>query len=248
MTTITGHQSAINSIAFSPDGQTIIAGTENNRIYIWNIANQPKIVKTLTGHSDSIKAVTVSPDGKLIASAGYDNTIKLWTMQGELLQTIKAHDLAITSLAFASTSYQEKSKDYILASGSWDNSIKIWSIKDRGKINELLHTLAGHQDGVTAIDINSQGTVLASGSGDRTIKLWHLQTGELIKNLRGHTSQINSVTFSRDDQSIISGEAQQGLFWWNLDLDSLLDRGCDRLADYFLTNPHVTPKEQKLCP
>lgn len=53
--------------------------------------------------------------------------------------------------------------------------------------------------------------------------------------------------FSSDDQSIISGESQQGLFWWNLNLDDLLNRGCDRLSDYLSTNPNVSPKDQKLC-
>ena len=125
--------------------------------------------------------------------------------------------------------------------------MKLWSIKDAGKTNSLLHTLTGHQDGVTTISLNSDGTLLATGSGDRTIKLWNTETGELIKNLRGHTSQINSLAFSNDDQFIISGEEQQGLFWWNLDLDNLLDRGCDRLADYLTTNPNVKQSDKKLC-
>ncbi|MGL5793381.1 MAG: hypothetical protein ACRC06_03075 [Waterburya sp.] len=47
-----------------------------------------------------------------------------------------------------------------------------------------------------------------------------------MKNLRGHTSQINSLAFSSDDQFMISGEEQQGLFWWNLNLDNLLSQGC----------------------
>ena len=125
--------------------------------------------------------------------------------------------------------------------------MKLWSIKDEGETSKLLHTLTGHQDGVTTISFNSDGTTLASGSGDRHIKLWNSKTGELIKNLRGHTSQINSLAFSRDDQFIISAEEQQGLFWWNLDLDNLLTRGCDRLANYLSTNPNVKPSEQKLC-
>ncbi len=89
--------------------------------------------------------------------------------------------------------------------------------------------------------------MLASGSGDRNIKLWNTKTGELIKTLRGHTSQINSLAFSSDDQSIISAEEQQGLFWWNLDLDNLLTQGCDRLDDYLLTNPNVKESDKKLC-
>ena len=247
--TLIGHQDAINSIAFSPipfnppykeGSYTLISGSEDKTIKIWNISDRPKLIKTLTGHTDSVTTVVVSPDGKLIASAGYDNTIKLWTIRGELLQTIEAHNLAVTSLAFTPDSKS-------LASASWDNTIKLWSIKDEGKTSKLVHTLSGHQDGVTTISLDSDGSILASGSGDRTIKLWDTKTGALIKNLRGHTSQINSLAFSRDDKSIISGEEQQGLFWWNLDLDNLLDRGCDRLADYLATNPNVKPNDQKLC-
>ena len=243
--TLTGHKDGINSIAFTPDSQTLISGSEDKTIKIWKIADKTKLIKTLVGHTDSIKAVTVSPDGKFIASAGYDNSIKIWSIAGNLLQTIDAHNLAITSLAFTPTSLG--GNNYTLASGSWDNTIKLWSISDTGENSKLLHTLTGHQDGVTTVSFNSDGTLLASGSGDRNIKLWNTQTGELIKNLRGHTSQINSLAFSSDDKFIISGEEQQGLFWWNLDLDDLLGRGCDRLSDYLATNPNIKQRDKEFC-
>jgi len=257
--TLIGHKDGINSIAFIPtsfnspdqeEGYILVSGSEDQTIKVWQISDQVKLIKTLKGHTDSIKAITVSPDGKLIASAGYDNTIKIWTTAGELLQTIEAHNLAITSIAFTPTplnlSSKEKS-DYTLATGSWDNTIKLWSISDAGNNSKLWHILTGHQDGITTISFNSDGTLLASGSGDRNIKLWNTQTGELIKNLRGHTSQINSLAFSSDDKSIVSGEEQQGLFWWNLDLDNLLDRGCDRLSNYLSTNPNVKEDDRQIC-
>ena len=238
--TLKGHREGVNSIAFSPDGQTIVSGSEDKTLKIWDITDRPRLIKTLQGHTDSIKTVTISPDGQLIASAGYDNQIRIWNISGELLQTIEAHNLAITSLAFSPDSRT-------LASASWDNTIKLWSIADAGNSSNLIYTLAGHQDGVTDISFNAAGTVLASSSGDRQIKLWNTKTGESIKNLRGHTSQINSLTFSRDDRFILSGEEQQGLFQWNLDLDNLLSQGCGRLSDYLATNPNVKASDRKLC-
>ena len=237
--TLIGHEEGVNSIAFSSNNKVLISGSEDKTIKIWNIAGKAKLIKTLKGHTDSIKTISISPDGNLIASGGYDNTIKIWSIAGELLQTIDAHKLAITSLAFAADST-------LLASGSWDNSIKLWSIQNEGKTNKLLHTLR-HQDGVTTVSFNSDSTLLASGSGDRNIKLWDVKIGELIKNLRGHTSQINSLAFSNDDRSIISAEEQQGLFWWNLNLDNLLERGCDRLSDYLATNPNVKQSDKQVC-
>ena len=241
--TLTGHTEGVNSIAFSPDSRTLVSGSEDKTIKIWDLTDRPKLIKTLSGHTDSIKAVTISPDGK-IASGGYDNKIKLWTIAGKLLQTIDAHDLAITSLAFTPDGHT-------LASASWDNTIKLWRSQEGN--NKLLHTQSmllhtlKHQDGVTAIDFNSDGTVLASASGDRQIKLWNTETGRLIKSLRGHTSQINSLAFNNDNRSLVSGEEQQGLFWWNLDLDNLVAKGCDRLSNYLATDSNLESDERSLC-
>ena len=46
---------------------------------------------------------------------------------------------------------------------------------------------------------------------------------------------------------MISAEEQQGLFWWNLNLDNLLTKGCDRLSDYLTTNPHVKQRDRAIC-
>ena len=72
-----GHTGEVNSISFSPDGQTIVSGSSDRTIRIWD-ANTGDLIHTFTGHSDEVISVSFSPDGKTIASGSYDHTIHLW--------------------------------------------------------------------------------------------------------------------------------------------------------------------------
>lgn len=46
-------------------------------------------------------------------------------------------------------------------------------------------------------------TLIASISDDKTCRIWDVNTGECLKVLVGHSSKINSVSFSHDNTNII---------------------------------------------
>jgi WD40 repeat protein len=48
------------------------------------------------------------------------------------------------------------------------------------------------------------------------LKLWNFESGECVKTFKGHTSIINSVSFSKDDKFVISGSADCTLKLWNV--------------------------------
>jgi WD40 repeat protein len=66
----------VNSVTISPDGQTLVSGSGDNTIKLWNL-HTGELISTLQGHLDGVRAVAISPDGKTIVS-GSNQEMILW--------------------------------------------------------------------------------------------------------------------------------------------------------------------------
>jgi WD40 repeat protein/predicted Ser/Thr protein kinase len=197
--------SFIKDIAFSPDGKTLISGTLDNTVEIWDIKTE-KIIQTISDHYDWIYSVAVSPDGQILASASGDKTIKLWNLHtGELLHTLKGHSWPVLSIAISPDGQT-------LVSGSEDNTIKLWNLKT----GELLDTFAEDTVGFSALDISTDGWLLAGGRLDNAIAVWEMHTGKLLHILRGHSDRVNSVAIAANSAILASGSADGSINIWNL--------------------------------
>ncbi|MDQ1350891.1 MAG: hypothetical protein QG657_1193, partial [Acidobacteriota bacterium] len=71
-----GHQDFVTSVAFSPDGKTILTGSEDNTARLWNL--EGSTIWEFKGHQKPINSVAFSPDGKTILTGSSDTTARLW--------------------------------------------------------------------------------------------------------------------------------------------------------------------------
>jgi serine/threonine protein kinase len=202
---MTGHSSLVRSAAFSPDGKTLVSGSGDKTIKLWNLLTGEQI-RTLPRHSDSVSSVAISPDGKTLVSSSGDKTIKLWNLEtGEEIRTLPGHSDSVSSVAISPDGKT-------LISGSWDKTIKLWNLET----GEEIRTLTGHSDYVVSVAISADGKTLVSGSYDKTIKLWNLLTGEKIRTLTGHSDSVSSVAISPDGKTLVSGSGDKTIKLWNL--------------------------------
>ena len=72
-----GHQDAVWSVAFSPDGKRTVSGSYDGTAHVWNLGKGREVCR-FTGHKRSVHCVAFSPDGRRVASAGGDHLVRLW--------------------------------------------------------------------------------------------------------------------------------------------------------------------------
>jgi WD40 repeat protein len=216
--TLEGHTAEVWSVAFSPDGKTLVsAGTDNDfnfEIRFWDIATG-KNTSTFHGPGDARWCVaTYSPDGKTVASAIGEYKVKLWDVATGKSTTLidELREYAAPRLVFSPDGK-------ILASGGQCLSyIKLWDVAT----GKNIATLKGIDEyGIAGLVFGPDGKTLASFCVHNGIKRWEVATGDSIPvdHPNDEDSFVSCVAFSPDCKSVVSGGTGDGgseINFWNV--------------------------------
>jgi WD40 repeat protein len=195
----------IFSVAFSPNGKVLAAGTAEGQVRLWRVIDGQPLL-TCDGHLGAGWSVAFSPDGRLLASGSTGGMVCLWDANsGQSLKTLAGHTYQVWSVAFSPDGC-------LLASGSTDGTVRLWDVST----GQSLETLAGHTHQVRSVAFSPDGRLLASGSFDHTLRLWDVSTGQCLETLAGHTYQVRSVAFSPDGRLLASSSNDYTLRLWDV--------------------------------
>ncbi|NEO82055.1 MAG: hypothetical protein F6J99_40100, partial [Moorea sp. SIO4G3] len=225
---------------FGENDSNITVGQEDGTVRILSLDG--KIIETIKGGG---KIAIYSPNGKIVASASKDKTIKLWNAEGleyAELPPLSGSDSEIKSLVFSPDSKT-------LIAGNKNGNILIWNLADRS-----LKKRQGHTHYVSSLKFRPDGLIFVSGSGGSVssdkrdagiIKFWSLD-GQELKSLKTNSSTVENLNFTPDGKTLIYGD-HLNVNLWNLDLNYLLDKGCDWVRGYLKYNPNVSETDRHLC-
>jgi WD40 repeat protein len=94
-----------------------------------------------------------------------------------------------------------------------DKGVFFWDVRQDKPVRVVPNA---HLHEITCCAINARGSVVATGGADCTVKLWDLGTGRALGAFAGHTSTVNKLRFSPDDNQLASVADDSSLVLWKV--------------------------------
>ncbi|KAG8983106.1 hypothetical protein FRB93_007663 [Tulasnella sp. JGI-2019a] len=117
----TKHLGEVSFLLISPDGKTVVSGSDDGTVRMWDSSTGSSIGEPLEGHTSHISCLAISPDGKTIVSGFYDGTVHRWdTKTGiSIGDPLKGHMDHVSCLVISPNGKA-------IVSGSNDRTVRLW--------------------------------------------------------------------------------------------------------------------------
>ena len=114
-----GHQGAVLSAAYSPDGSKIVTASEDHTARIWDAHTGQQLGPALQ-HNDDVHVAAFSPDATRVVTASEDKTARVWDVATG--QEIGAPMREIHEMLFAGFSPD----GHLVATGAEEGLARVW--------------------------------------------------------------------------------------------------------------------------
>jgi len=241
----TGHTGTVLHVAFSPDNQTILTGSDDNTARLFDIESG-KQLQVFSGHTDQINDIAFSPDSKWALTGSSDKTARLWdTATGKEIRSFIGHTNNVITVSFSPNGKQ-------ILTGSEDKTLRLWDIETGHELNQWFieepvsaispdgNYAVGYSEADNAnhlwdikaltkthsftytgqpgrynIEFSPDGKYLLAGYGIGFV-LSDVASGQELQVFKGHTDGVNKLAFSPDGKYILSGSFDRTVRLWDI--------------------------------
>jgi WD40 repeat protein len=178
---------AIDSIQVDENTNTLISGSQDGIIEIWDLEDGTRL-KTLRDHDSSVSSVLIVPNNKFI-SGSIGEVIKIWDLKSHrclhtIINYLEVHSLCLIS------------EDEI-ACGCDYGSFIVWNLNSLKKVRSIR---VNDISTVTNLFLFDKTKLIVCNHEGFKIQIWDLQTFKCIKQLKSYFNgyYLTQLTINQD--------------------------------------------------
>ncbi|MCJ1382663.1 hypothetical protein MMC17_005776 [Xylographa soralifera] len=202
------HDGSILCLQF--DHEIMVTGSSDNTCIIWDIKDDYKAIRRLHHHSAGV--LDVCFDEKHIVSCSKDTTICVWDREtGDLRRTLVGHRGPVNAVQL---------RGDLVVSASGDGIAKLWNLTSGLCVKEF----PSKHRGMACVEFSPDSRTILAGGNDQVIYHFDANSGELVRELKGHEGLVRSLHLDSANGRVISGSYDTSVKAYDLNTGDLL---CD---------------------
>jgi cytochrome c len=184
-----GHAAAVSALARTADGQTLVSGSWDRTVRVWDAQGLPRV---LVEHAAPVTTVAVSADGGSVISASQDGAVRLSPLSGGMPPRVLKLGVPVSSLVAVS-------------GGAVVVACADGSVREIDSQFSSARELARLEGPVTAVALSPDHATLAAAGLRTPVTLIERHTGRVTPLQTTSGLPIWAVAFSNDGRELFTG-------------------------------------------
>lgn len=196
-----GHNNKISDFRWSSDSKSILSASQDGFMLIWDTSTGLK-KNAIPLDSQWVLTCGISPSGNLAASGGLNNNCTIYRVpreskvQQSVISIFKGHTGYISDTVFTDNAH--------VVTSSGDMTCAYWDIPKTKRVREY----ADHLGDVLSLSLpstNANDNSFASCGSDGYTFIWDTRSPNAVQTFFISDSDVNTIQFFRDGNSIATG-------------------------------------------